>query len=59
MEVIWPAASYVYEIVLPNAFVGEDAELARILLPLWEDPALAGVPRTGGSFWFVTRERRR
>ena len=46
------------EVVLPSAFVGEDAELSRILLPLWEDPALAGVPPTGGSFWFVTRDRR-
>jgi len=47
-----------FEIVLPNAFVAEDAELSRVLSPLWEDPALAGVLRTGGSFWFVTRPRK-
>jgi hypothetical protein len=40
---------------LPNHFVSTDAELAAILAPLWDDPALAGVERHGGSFWIRTR----
>lgn len=39
------------EIVLPNAFAGEDAELRGVLEPLWREPHLAAVQRDGGSFW--------
>ena len=44
-----------FSVELPNHFVSTDAELAAILAPLWDDPALAGVERHGGSFWIRTR----
>jgi len=41
-------------IVLPNAFVSEDAELRQVLSHLWDRPELAGVVPHGVSFWFET-----
>lgn len=41
-------------IVLPNAFVCEDAELRQVLSQLWNRPELAGVVSHGVSFWFET-----
>ncbi|HEU4941080.1 MAG TPA: class I SAM-dependent methyltransferase [Candidatus Eisenbacteria bacterium] len=38
-------------ITLPNAFVGADVELSRILDPLWSRPGLEAVERRGSSFW--------
>jgi hypothetical protein len=40
-----------FEVVLPNMFISRDNELATVLQPLWEHPALAGVETHGGSFW--------
>ena len=34
-----------------------DAELSRILDPLWERPEWVGVERAGSSFWFETVAR--
>lgn len=42
-------------VVLPNAFVTHDAELHAMLDPVWNEPALAGVGRYGGSFWMEVR----
>lgn len=39
-------------IILPNAYVSQDAELGRILDPLWNRPELAGIITRGASFWF-------
>lgn len=44
-----------FELVLANAFVSADRDLSRIVEPLWSHPAMAGVARTGSSFWFLTR----
>jgi hypothetical protein len=41
-------------VMLPNAFVSADAELGRVLDPLWERPEWRDVERTGSSFWFET-----
>lgn len=38
-------------VLLPNAFVSGDLELARILDPLWNRPGLEAVERHGSSFW--------
>jgi hypothetical protein len=40
-----------YKTILPNYFISEDADLSRILEPLWNHPNLEGVERHGGSFW--------
>lgn len=40
------------ELLLPNFFISEDAELAGLAAPLWESPRLDGVERHGTSFWF-------
>ncbi|MCF7810549.1 class I SAM-dependent methyltransferase [bacterium] len=40
-----------FRILLPNAFISEDAELKSILDPLWDNPGLHGVEKHGGSFW--------
>lgn len=40
-----------YQTLLPNYFVSEDAELSQVLAPLWQQPALQGVERHGGSYW--------
>ena len=41
-------------VLLPNAFVSEDAELSRILDPLWTRPGFEAVERRGSSFWMET-----
>jgi predicted O-methyltransferase YrrM len=44
-----------FEVVLPNAYVSGDAELAAVLASLWQHPALAGVKGGGMSFWLRTK----
>lgn len=39
-----------YEIIAPNFYLSEDAELNKILEPLWNE--LPGVEKHGGSFWW-------
>jgi len=36
---------------LPNAYISEDAELGRILRPLWEGQGREAIHRHGCSFW--------
>jgi len=40
-----------YAPILPNYYISRDAELSKIMNPLWNHPALAGVEQHGGSFW--------
>lgn len=40
-----------FHTIMPNYFVSEDAELNKILVPLWEDKSMPLVERHGGSFW--------
>jgi hypothetical protein len=40
-----------FKVVLPNAFISMDSELAARLQPLWSHAELAGVETHGGSFW--------
>ena len=40
-----------FHTIMPNYFVSEDAELNKILDPLWEDKSMPIVERHGGSFW--------
>ena len=42
-----------YEILAPNFYMSEDAELKTILDPLWKE--LPGVEKHGGSFWWRVR----
>jgi predicted O-methyltransferase YrrM len=42
-----------YEIISPNFYMSEDAELKKILQPLWKE--LPGVEEHGGSFWFLVK----
>ena len=42
-----------YEILAPNFYLSEDAELNKILEPLWNE--LPGVEKHGGSFWWRVR----
>jgi hypothetical protein len=42
-----------YNPLLPNYFISQDAELSRILNPVWDHPNLEGVERHGGSFWLL------
>ncbi len=42
-----------YVPVMPNYFVSQDAQLSRMLEPLWADPHMPVVERHGGSFWFT------
>lgn len=42
-----------YEILAPNFYLSEDAELKQILEPLWKE--LPGVEKHGGSFWWRVR----
>ncbi len=41
-----------YQVLLPNYFISEDPALRKIVAPVWNHPALEGVERHGGSFWF-------
>lgn len=45
-----------YRPILPNYFISEDAELKKILAPVWEHENLQGVEQHGGSFWFEVTE---
>jgi len=45
------ANSKKYKTILPNYFISEDKELARLLNPIWEMPNLNAVERHGGSYW--------
>lgn len=45
-----------YRSILPNYFISEDAELKKILAPVWEHENLQGVEQHGGSFWFEVTE---
>jgi hypothetical protein len=40
-----------YKTIFPNYFVSKDAELAKMLEPIWGHENLMGVERHGGSFW--------
>ncbi len=40
-----------FKTILPNYFISEDAELAKIILPMWNHPNLTNVEKHGGSFW--------
>jgi hypothetical protein len=44
-----------YQTIMPNYFVSEDAELKKILEPIWDSPNLKGVERHGGSYWFKVK----
>lgn len=46
------------DVVFPAAFVSLDAELSRVLEPLWAEPRLTGVTRHGGAFWLRVRAGR-
>lgn len=39
-------------VVLPNAFITRDEELAAQVARLWDAPGLRDLERYGGSFWF-------
>lgn len=41
-----------FKIIFPNFFVSEDAELSKMLNPVWNHPNLKNVEKHGGSFWF-------
>ncbi|GAA4342372.1 class I SAM-dependent methyltransferase [Flaviaesturariibacter amylovorans] len=41
-----------YTVIAPNYYISEQAQLAKILDPLWAAPNLRNVERHGGSFWF-------
>ncbi|MEI6575035.1 MAG: class I SAM-dependent methyltransferase [Bacteroidota bacterium] len=40
-----------YQPIMPNYYVSRTAELHKIMTPVWNHPALAGVEQHGGSFW--------
>jgi hypothetical protein len=40
-----------YESILPNYFIYEDEDLAKLISPIWNHENLADVERHGGSFW--------
>jgi len=44
-----------FNIIFPALFISEDAELNKILNPLWNEPRMQGVERIGGSFWIQVR----
>jgi len=44
-----------YEILLPNRHISDTPLLASLLDGFWADARLAGVPRTGCSFWIQMR----
>jgi hypothetical protein len=49
------AESNKFNIVLPNSFISEDAELNNVLNPLWDEPKMHEVERHGDSFWIQIR----
>lgn len=40
-----------FKTILPNYFISEDAELSKIISPMWNHPNLINVEKHGGSFW--------
>lgn len=40
-----------FKTILPNYFISEDTELAKIISPMWDHPNLSNVEKHGGSFW--------
>lgn len=40
-----------FKTILPNYFISEDTELAKIISPMWNHPSLTNVEKHGGSFW--------
>ena len=46
-----------FQLLLPNAFVTRDAELHKILEPIWSAPTMAGLPAYGASLWGVIGEQ--
>lgn len=44
-----------YDIILPTHYISITDHLARALDSFWSDPRLAGVPRSGTSFWIRRR----
>jgi hypothetical protein len=40
-----------FKTILPNYFISEDVELAKIISPMWNHPNLTNVEKHGGSFW--------
>lgn len=40
-----------YKTILPNYFISEDAELAKVISPIWEHSNLSDVEKHGGSLW--------
>lgn len=40
-----------FKTILPNYFISEDAELSKIISPMWNHPNLNNVEKHGGSFW--------
>jgi hypothetical protein len=44
------------EILLPNAFITRDEALHTLLNPIWNSPAMSGLPTYGASFWARVRE---
>ena len=45
------AKGHRFDILLPNAFVSNDEELNKILMPLWQEAKMKNVETHGGSFW--------
>lgn len=44
-----------YHTLCPNFFISEDADLKKILEPVWNHPTLAEVEKHGGSYWLQIR----
>lgn len=40
-----------YKTICPNYYISEDAELKKILEPIWDHESLKTVERHGGSYW--------
>lgn len=40
-----------FKTILPNYFISEDEELAKVIAPIWEHPNLRNVEKHGGSYW--------
>jgi Methyltransferase domain len=40
-----------FKTICPNFYISEDAELSKILAPIWEHENLKTVERHGGSYW--------
>ena len=55
LAVLLLAGATRYEIVLPCGFVSDDAELMKILDPLWNDGPLAEAAGSGNGFWLRIR----